>query len=256
MKNKLLSIAMIAITSFSFAQSGKAVWKATAKNPTAVTFANKQSIVNPRLFQLDVNQLKQSLTSAPKRFASNGASNVVVKFPNASGQMEQFRVQESSNMDPQLAARYSDIKSYIGQGIDNPTSTIYFSLSPLGLQTMVVRADQSAEFIEPYTTDLSSYAVYRKSDKSASLTPFECRVVETVNDEIRTTTAARPNADDATLRTFRLAMSVTGEYTVYFGGTKALALAAINNTMTRVNAVFEKDFGARMTLIANTDAVI
>jgi chitodextrinase len=256
MKNKLLSIALIAITSFSFAQSGKSVWKATVKNPTAVTFANKQSIVNPRLFQLDVNQLQQSLTSAPKRFASNAQSNVLVSFPNAQGQLEQFRVKESTNMDAALAARYPNIKSYIGQGVNTPTSTIYFSLSPLGLQTMVIKADQSAEFIEPYTTDLNTYAVYRKSDKAASLTPFECKVVETVNAEIRTTTAARPNADDATLRTFRLAMSVTGEYTVYFGGTKALALAAINNTMTRVNGVFEKDFGARMTLIANTDAVI
>uniref|UniRef100_UPI00286D4439 reprolysin-like metallopeptidase n=1 Tax=Flavobacterium sp. TaxID=239 RepID=UPI00286D4439 len=256
MKNKLLSIALIAITGFSFAQSGKALWKATAKNPSAVTFANKQSIVNPRLFALDVNQLKQSLTNAPKRFASNAQSNVIVSFPNAQGQLEQFRVKESSNMDPALAARYSDIKSYIGQGVENPASTIYFSLSPLGLQTMVVKADQSAEFIEPYTTDLSTYTVYRKSDKAASLSPFECRVVETVNADIRNVVVARPNADDATLRTFRLAMSVTGEYTVYFGGTKALALAAINNTMTRVNGVFEKDFGARMTLIANTDAVI
>src|SRR5690606_37077945 len=44
--------------------------------------------------------------------------------------------------------------------------------------------------------------------------------------------------------------------TAYFGGTKALALAAINNTMTRVNGVFEKDFAARCVLISNTDAVI
>ena len=253
MKNKLLSIAMIAITSFSVAQSGKTLWKATAKRSDAVTFANKQTIQSPRLFELDVTQLKQELSNAPRRFTSN--YNIVVKFPNASGQMEQFRVQESSNMDPQLAARYPEIKSYVGQGIDNPTSTIYFSLSPLGLQTMVIRADQSAEFIEPYTTDLSSYAVYRKSDKAANLNRFECKVIAD-NIDVVTTPAARPNADDAILRTFRLAMSVTGEYTAYFGGTKALALAAINNTMTRVNGVFEKDFGVRMSLIANTDLVI
>jgi hypothetical protein len=37
---------------------------------------------------------------------------------------------------------------------------------------------------------------------------------------------------------------------------KHLALAAINNTMTRVNGVFEKDFAVRMVLIANNDAVI
>jgi chitodextrinase len=255
MKNKLLSIAMIAITSFSFAQSGKALWKATLKNSDAVTVANKQSIISPKLFQLDVNQLKQSLTNAPKRFASTGNSNVIVSFPNTQGQVEKYRIQESSNMDPQLAARYPEIKSYIGQGIDNPTATIYFSVSPLGLQTMVIRADQSAEFIEPYTTDLSAYAVYRKSDKATSLNRFECKVIAD-NIEAVTTIAARPNADDAILRTFRLAMSCTGEYTAYFGGTKALALAAINASMTRVNGVFEKDFGVHMNLIANTDLVI
>ena len=36
-------------------------------------------------------------------------------------------------------------------------------------------------------------------------------------------------------------MSVNGEYTSYHGGTVAGALAAINATMTRVNAVFETD---------------
>jgi chitodextrinase len=120
---------------------------------------------------------------------------------------------------------------------------------------MVVRADQSAEFIEPYTTDLSSYAVYRKSDKAANFDRFECKVIAD-NIDALTTSAARPNADDSTLRTFRLALSCTGEYTAYFGGTKALALAAFNNTMTRVNGAFEKDFAIRMVLIANTDAVI
>lgn len=254
MKNQLLSIALLAVTSFSFAQTGRTLWKSTVKNPEAVTVANKQNILTPRLFSLDVNQLRQSLAAAPNRFASN-RSGVVVTFPNETGQLESFSVKESSNMAPELAARYPDIKSYIGQGVENKASTIYFSISPLGFQSMVIKADQSAVFIEPYTTDLSSYAVYRKSDKMATMNRFECRVIDQAQAESGVS-AARPNADDAVLRTFRLAMSVTGEYTVYFGGTKALALAAINNTMTRVNGVFEKDFSARMVLIANTDTVI
>lgn len=254
MKNNLLTIALIAVTSFSFAQAGKSLWKPTVKSPEAVTYTNKQTILSPRLFQLDVSQLKRTLANAPKRFSSAGRAGIVVAFPNADGQLESFRVLESSNMTPELAARYPDIKSYAGQGIENPAATIYFSISPLGFQSMLVKADQSAVFIEPYTTDLSSYAVYRKADKAATLDRFECRVIDAVHAEVATT--ARPNADDAILRTFRLAMSVTGEYTAYFGGTKALALAAINNSMTRVNGVFEKDFSARMVLIANTDAVI
>ena len=254
MKNKLLSIALIAITSFSIAQTGKSAWKATVKRADAVTVANKQSIVSPKLFELDINQLKQALNNAPKRFTTN-TSAVIVSFPNANGQLEKFRVMESSNMDSALAERFPEIKSYVGQGIDTPTSKIYFSISPLGLQTMVIKADQSAEFIEPYTTDLSAYAVYRKSDKVASLNRFECRVISNAQLDL-SANFARPNADDGLLRTFRLALSVTGEYTVYFGGTKALALAAMNNSMTRVNGVFEMDFGVHMNLIANNDLII
>ena len=256
MKNKLLSIIFLAISSFSFAQVGKTVWKSTLKKTDAITVANKTTIKNPKLFELDVQSLKQTLSSSPKRFANKGKSNVIVSFPNAEGQLESFRVLESSNMEAELATKYPEIKSYVGQGIENPSSTIYFSLSPLGLQSMVIKGDQSAEFIEPYTTDLSAYTVYKKSDKAASLNKFECRVIENAHSNLSNRLTARPNADDGNLRNFRLALSVTGEYTTYFGGTKALALAAMNNSMTRVNGVFEKDFGVHMNIIANDDLVI
>ena len=208
------------------------------------------------LLDLDVASLKASIQNAPERFSDAKTNNTIISLPNESGQMEKFRVYENSNMDPELAAKYPEIKSYIGIGIDNPTSTGYFSVSPLGFKGMILSADKSAVFIEPYSKDLKTYSVYRKSDKTQSLDKFDCKVISDANDIISGDLQARPNADDATLRTFRLAMSVTGEYTAYFGGTKALALAAINNTMTRVNGVFEKDFAVRMVLIANNDAVI
>jgi len=257
MKNKLLSIALLAITSFSLAQNKQSAWTATNGKANTSVIANKQNLTNPKLFELNVAELQQELANAPQRFSS-GKSNIIVAFPNAEGVLERYRIKESSNMDPALAARYPEIKSYIGQGIDANGSTLYLSLSPLGLQTMVIRADQSAEFIEPYTTDKSSYAVYRKADKAASLTKFECKVIAGAQNDLNnsSTFTARPNADDAFLRTYRLAMSVTGEYTAYFGGTKALALAGINASLTRVNGVFEKDFGVHMNLIANTDLVI
>ena len=73
MKNKLLSIALIAISSFSFAQQGKSFWKSTTKKSDGVPFENKIQINNPKLFELDVNLLKQALINSPKRFS--GAKN-------------------------------------------------------------------------------------------------------------------------------------------------------------------------------------
>ena len=219
-----------------------------------VALEPRMQLPENHLFDLSLTGLRSSLTNAPSRVA-NTKSNTIISIPNADGTLENFRIYENSNMEPALEARYPEIKSYIGIGIDNPTATAYFSVSPLGFKSMVLSADKSAVFIEPISADLATYTVYRKADKAQSLTRFECSVIDVAMPQVDASTA-RPNADDALLRTFRLAMSCTGEYGVYFGGTKALALAAINNSMTRCNGVFEKDFGARLVLIANTDAVI
>jgi len=256
MKKQLLVIGVL-VSGISFAQTDR-IWSESSRKTNSEIFENKSTINNPKIYSLDIDGLKNALAKAPKRLAVGEKSDIIISFPNSDGKLEHFKVRENSNFDPQLAAKYPDIKSYIGEGMGDSNSTVYFSISPLGLSSMEIYGDKSAVFIEPYTKDLSTYVVYRKSDKKDDLNKFECTVIDVAQKGISSTDnlAARPNADDAKLRTFRLALSSTGEYTTYFGGTKALALAAMNNTMTRVNGVFEKDFSARMVLIANNDAVI
>lgn len=194
------------------------------------------------------------MVKAPQKFWK---SDVIISFPNSNGTFEDFKVRENSNFAPELAAQYPDIKSYVGVGLDDASSTVYFSMSPLGLSSMELYGNKSAVFIEPYTKDLSSYVVYKKSDRKESLGKFECTVMDVAEKGIQNSNlTARPNADDSKLRTFRLALSCTGEYTTFFGGTVAGALAGMNNTMTRVNGVFEKDFSARMVIIGNNSSVI
>lgn len=210
------------------------------------------------MYNLDISVLTNALTNSPKRGSYLKKSSTIISFPNAEGQFERFSVFEASVMHPDLQAKYPTIKSYVGKGIDDPSATIRFSISQLDLKTMTTAAGKNAVFTEPYSTDLSQYMVYSKTTKNTTLNSFECLVKDDVSNKIKSnnTTLARPNADDSMLRTFRLAMSASGEYTQYFGGTKANALAAINATMTRVNGIFEIDFGVTMELIANTDAVI
>ena len=256
MRKQLLVIGMLA-SGISFAQTDR-LWSETSGKSATEIFENKLTINNPKIYSLDINGLKNALAKAPKRLAAGEKSEIIISFPNSEGKMENFKVRENSNFDPQLAAKYPDIKSYIGEGLGDSGSTVYFSVSPLGLSSMEIYGDKSAVFIEPYSKDLSTYVVYKKSDKKDNLSKFECTVIDVAQKGVANTTnlVARPNADDAKLRTFRLALSCTGEYATYFGGTKANALAAMNNTMTRVNGVFEKDFAARMVLIANNDSVI
>jgi chitodextrinase len=254
MKYNLLSVALLAITSFSLAQQKDSFWAKSTKS-NLVQLESRAQLPQKSLLDLDINGLKASLANSPSRTTTK-PSTVVMSLPSADGGSERFSVYENSIMDPALAARYPEIKSYIGIGVDNPTATVYFSISPLGFKSMTLSGDKPAEFIEPISDDLATYTVFKKSDRKAAFTKFECSVIDDINNQVSDPSTLRPNADDSTLRTFRLAISTTGEYTAYFGGTKALALAAINNTMTRVNGVFEKDFAVRMVLIANTDLVI
>ena len=67
----------------------------------------------------------------------------------------------------------------------------------------------------------------------------------------------------STLRTYRLALAATAEYTNVFrqaGDTdaqaKARALEEQVIIMTRVNGVYERDLAIRMVLVANNDAII
>lgn len=256
MKKQLLVMGVFFISHIFSAQTSR-LWKQVSQKNTSEIFENKASILHPKIYNLDFEGLKTALAKAPKRFSGSGKSDIIISFPNAEGQIENFKVRENSNFAPELAAKYPDIKSYVGEGLEDSSSTVYFGISSLGLSSMEIYGDKSAVFIEPYTKDLSTYVVYKKSDKKDNLDKFECTVIDVAQKGIdHTDLTARPNADDGKLRTFRLALSCTGEYTTYFGGTVANALAAMNNTMTRVNGVFEKDFAARMILIANNNTII
>lgn len=253
MKHKLLLLTLLIISSVAFSQTKGSPWNATTKKSDMVPLESKMILPEKNLFTLNLEQAKTLLANAPERSVSLNNSSTFFSIPNENGQLENFKVFENSVFDPALAARYPEIKSYVGIAVDNPLKTVYFSLSPLGFKSMMINVDRSTVFIEPISSDYTTYTVYRKADKQKVLSPFECSVAETAmaNPQVMLR-----NADDATLRTFRLAVSCTGEYTAYFGGTKAQALAAINASMTRVNGVFENDFAVRMVLIANNDLVI
>lgn len=219
------------------------------------------------LFSLNYNELKSQLQQAP--LASNGVqSNVIITFPNPEGVLESFRIYETSEMHPDLAIRYSDIKSYSGQGIEDATATIRFSTTIFGLHAMVLSGKRSTVYIDTYTKDLGNYIIYEKN-KLVSSRDRACLVndqfEEAASQGLRNVESTF--ASDGLFRTYRLAMACTIEYAAYHvtaaglgAGTlaqkKAAVLAAMVVTMARVNGVFERDMSMKLQLVANNDLVI
>ncbi|MGG7036224.1 MAG: reprolysin-like metallopeptidase, partial [Flavobacterium sp.] len=257
MRSLFLTI-VLTISYNAFSQNNNSFWQANTGMGTSKRI-NSNSLPEKNLYDLNLGFLKETIAKSPKRNASNITSNTVIPLPNGDGKLENFRVYENTVMAPELAAKYPEIKSYVAVGIDNPHARAYFSCSPLGFKSMTLYPNQSAVFIEPITTDSNTYTIYKRSDKEASLDKFECGVIDQAVNTIQPTSnksSFAKSTDDAKLRTFRLALSCTAEYAAFFGGTKAQALAGMNNTMTRINGIFERDFGVRLILIANNDTVI
>ena len=137
---------------------------ATAHNSDAKVRRNSMP-EKAEYYELDLNQLKSALQGAPVRGQFTGQSNVVISFPTAYGTMEKFRVMESPIMHPGLEEKFPMIKTYAAQGIDDPTSTMRFSITQFGVHSMVLSVKHSSNYIDPYTSDLKTYMVYDKQSR-------------------------------------------------------------------------------------------
>ncbi|PWA05177.1 zinc-dependent metalloprotease [Flavobacterium psychrotolerans] len=257
MKRVLLSFVM-AFSFGSIIAQKNVVWKTVSEDqiPLSDKIRTTTYSENQKLFFVNINKIRLSLENATDKFS--GKPGVLVDFPVVDGGSEKFMVWENSNFAPELQTRYPSIRAYIGNSLKDKTTTINFSLSPSGIQTMILRADNGSEFIEPFTKDNSVYVLFDSKTRTAGKLPFSCKTIDkTLSQGIsnRIMQQSAYMANNKSYKTLRLALSCTGEYGAYFGSVSK-ALAAMNATMTRVNGVYEKDMALHLNIIANNDQVI
>ncbi|PCJ98892.1 MAG: proprotein convertase P [Flavobacteriaceae bacterium] len=204
-----------------------------------------------KLFILRPAVLKKELTS----LSINKKVSKVVYFPDLEGSYIAFKVEEKTILSPKLALKYPEIKSYIGYGVDDKNKRIRFSVSHKGIQSMIVnKGKNSAIFMQKANADDEKYVVYTRDANLSLKNDFVCNTKSEIQNNNGQVSFSL--VDDQILKKYRIAVSATGEYTQYHGGTKADALAGINATLTRVNEVFETDLGVTLELVPNNDLVI
>ncbi|GAB0156780.1 hypothetical protein CHRYSEOSP005_20470 [Chryseobacterium sp. Alg-005] len=215
-------------------------------------------------YTLDLSMLRTQLANASEM--GNNAKPVEISIPTLDGKVERFAVYSFPVVVKELADKYQ-LGSYVGVGIDDPEKYIRFSTSPIDFQSMIIK-NGVYQFIDPTDNSRTVYSVHPKTVKTGSQ-GFVCTMDEDIlskeqiaklfNSNKSKSFANNPTdfskASDKKYRTMRLALSTTGEYTAYFGGTVAGALIGMNNTMTRVNGVFEKDLALHLN-IQNFNSII
>ena len=246
------------------------MWKFRPATESAVHKRFGRQPVAFRTVAVDDAALRNALARAPREstFATSPqilevdrqpATTLTLPLPD--GSFTRISIEESPIFSPEMQAQFPEIRTYVGQGIDDPTITARLDYTPLGFHAQLIGAKDTA-YIDPASAK-DVYVAYWHRDLGTA--PFRCdyRKDRDGAPDLRppgdTPMIARPEASfiafpntnptGTQLRTYRLAVSVTGEYGAFFGSV-ANANAQIATTMNRVTGVYERDLTIRFNLVA------
>ena len=133
---------------------------AAAPDPAPIRRAARRSKRIRRL-KLDHRGLEAAMAGAPRERSREAREQpLVLSLPAPDGGFQRFAVHESPVMEPGLAAKHPEIKTYSGRGLDKPATTIRLDLTPLGLHASV-RGPEGMWYVDPTEPrDLVAYRSY------------------------------------------------------------------------------------------------
>lgn len=200
-------------------------------------------------FQTDLSRLQRLLQAEE-------AGTFSLELPDPNGDHWVFELSNYEMMEAPLQAKYPAIRTYQGYAKNQPNYRIHLTLTANAWFASVSNGVQRW-FIDPYVRPYDAvYQVYYQEDcLERDLMPCQVEMERApANNLVRL--RANNEKIEGTLRTFRLAVSTSFSYYNYFNKSREQTMAAIINTVNRVNMVYERDLAIRLVLIANNDSLI
>ena len=244
-----------------FFQPDGAARAAALASPLAATLVRSQALA------LDEPGLRAALASAPLESRA-GAVPLVLALPQPDGTAARFALREAPVMEPALAARYPQIRTYAGVGLDDATATVRVDLTPQGFHAQVLSGTGSGFIIAPARpTDTRHYLSYYRQDVKPTAGPAPSCGTVTTPAEAKASAArvaawragggrVQARATGAQLRTYRLALACTPAFSAACGNTMDDVLAVQATLLNRINGLFERELTVRLVLAPRNREVI
>ena len=249
-----VSISANTTSSLSINKSQFKQWQLTNFKSANTDFDSR--VKKAKVLTADIAQLKLILMA--------NKSSVVVSLPLPSGELVDFRLTPSSVMALALTEKYPQIKTFSGYQVNHPENNGRFDITEHGFHGMF-HFNNNVVFIEPKNKQSQSkYLSYYRSD--AELKSFDDKFLLKTprtlnnNDKFKEPIAKKASkiamVSESRMRTYRLAISATGEYSEFHGGTKSLVLSELVTLTNRLNDVYQRDLSVKLELVANNDELI
>lgn len=251
-----LSAALLAIASGLHAQNNFF----SKADPAKLAASKGVRAIIPSRYEtasVNIHALRNFLWSLPEeRTVSNRSQAPVLSLPMPDGTTGRFHVWESSVQEPALAARFPEIKTFAGQGIDDPAATIRFDYSPyFGFRAQIL-SPNGRIYIDPYAKgELDNVITYYHRDNARGRS-FKCDTEDIPVPETESGRVMAGPCRGTELKTYRLAVACTAEYAAAVGGGLAGPThAAIVTSTNRITGVYEVELAVRMVLVANNNLI-
>lgn len=226
------------------------VWEVLDSVPKAVLDAEPD--IRPLRYTavtLDLDAIRGVLAQAPRE--GLGVQGMVMDFPMPDGTFAAFRVMEYALLPAELQAQFPDIRTYLGQGVDDPAANVRFDVTPLGFHGSII-SPSGEVYIDPLSkNDTRHYASYYTKDYTRDAAKdWSC---QTPHDGLpRPGFGPRgmpPGRSGSELRTYRIAVIAAAPWTSAYQNTVAGGLAGVTTVINRVNQVTEVELAVRLVLI-------
>ena len=231
------------------AQTNSIIWQ-------DVTAAQRQPAISKsdtRYYSVDSQALERLLELSPSEYS--GDKSNIIQIPMPDGSLGRFAVVESPIMEPDLAAKYPQIRNYKAFGVDEPGASGRLTFSPKGFGGML-HTSQGRIFIDPdESTDQNNRYVLRNQSGASIDNQFQCNAyhLDSNKNDHPEFAAKSTNRVPGNYLTYRIAVASTLEYYAFAGGTNLSTTLEINTALNRVNEIYERDLGIRLILIGGNE---
>lgn len=256
MKRFLFTFATcLLFSSFLFATETSALWQDISES----SFQNKAeraTVPNKyRTLSLNESGMKALLAKAPLKGSTE--KPILISLPMPDGTLKSFLIKEYKIAEDGFYQQFSGINTYTGWALNDKSTSVKLDFTHQGFHGIIF-SNEGSVYIDPYfKVNDGNYLSYYKKDYPRTL--FSCGVgsedeeghtgLETISGK------SGPNPVGSQMRSYRLAVAGTGEYSTYHGGTVPLVQSAIVTAVNRINSVFEREVAITFILVANNALV-